>query len=162
VVALDRADALQDAPDLRRVAASRTDNGGVRVALSLADRFTARDLLAAEDTVGPPGSICVRLWTVSRPGATPPDLLACVTARADGRALRSTISREAPGTLPVPVGSATLTRPSTKSVALVVAPELIGRARRVAFAAEATRPGCARVRCVDSAPDKGTKTLRMR
>ena len=72
----DLADAREGAPDLKRVAATRSSDGSVRLALSLADKLTARDLLADADAGGPPGSVCVRLWTVSRPGTTKPDLLA--------------------------------------------------------------------------------------
>ena len=39
-----------------------------------------KDLIAAS---GPPGSLCVRLWTVTKPGAAPPDYLACITPRED-------------------------------------------------------------------------------
>lgn len=105
----------------------------------------------------------MRLWTVSTPGTTKPDLLVCVTARRDGRTLSATITREVLGELPRTVGTATLTRPSKTSVALRIPPGLLGRARRVAFTAEATRPGCPRLSCVDLAPDAGaTKSLTLR
>ena len=100
---------------------------------------------------------------MSRPGTTKPDLLACVTAQSDGRTLRATISKEVPGALPSTVGSATLTRPSDTSIALGIRADLLGRPRRLAFAGEATGPGCARLSCVDLAPDGGaTRTLRLR
>jgi hypothetical protein len=163
VVVQDRADAVEGAPDLKRVAATRSSDGGVRLALSVADDLAASDLLADEDAGGPPGSICVRLWTVSRPGTTKPDLLACVTAHPDGKTLRATISKEVAGALPSTVGRATLTRPSDTSLALRIRADVLGRPRRVAFAGEATGPGCTRLSCVDLAPDGGaTKTLRLR
>lgn len=163
VVVQDRADARENAPDLKRVAATRSADGGVRLALSLADKLVASDLLTDEDAGGPPGSICVRLWTVSKPATTKPDRLVCVTAQPDGKTLRATISKEVPGALPSTVGPATLTRLSDTSIALRIGADLLGRPRRLAFAGEATGPGCARLSCVDLAPDAGiTKTLRLR
>jgi hypothetical protein len=88
VVTRDGADALAGAPDLRRVAATRSSDGSVRLAVSLAEELAAGDLLTDKDATGPPGSICVRLWTVSTPGKTRADLLACVTAQPDGKTLR--------------------------------------------------------------------------
>ena len=159
----DRDDAREGAPDLKRVAATRRSDGDVRLALSLVDTLAAGDLLADEDAGGPPGSICVSLWTVSKPGTTRPDRLACVTAQSDGKTLRATISKEVPGALPSTVGRATLTRPSDTSIALLIRADLLGRPRRLAFAGEATAPGCARLSCVDLAPDAGaTRTLRLR
>ena len=163
VVATDRTDAREGTPDLKRVAASRLSGGGVRLALSLAEELTPADLLTEADGAGPPGSICVRMWTTSTPRTTAPDLLACVTAQADAKTLRATVTKEVPGRLPSTVGAATLTRPSDRSVALRLAPGLLGRATRLRFAAEATRPGCVRLSCVDLAPDLGAvKTLRLR
>ena len=158
----DRADAGDGAPDLKRVAATRTSGGGLRLALSLFDELAARDLLAAAATGGPPGSLCVRLWTAGSPRTARADLLACVTARADGRTLRATVSEEATGQLPATVTSPEVTRPSPTSVVLRIAPGLLGSARRIIFAAEATAPGCARLSCVDLAPEAGgVRTLRL-
>ena len=159
----DRDDAREGVPDLKRVAASRVSGGGVRLAISLAEPLDARDLLADGDAGGPPGSICARLWHLSAPQTTKPDLLACVTSQADGRTLRATVTREVPGGFPSSVATLRVTRPSRTSLVLRVPGSLFGSARRVAFAGEATRPGCVRLGCVDLAPDNGaTKTLRLR
>lgn len=163
VVVADHADARPGAPDLKRVAASRTAEHGVRVAISLAGELTPADLLTEADDAGPPGSICVRLWTTSTPRTTPPDLLACVTAQPGGTAFRTTVTREVPGGLPATAGTAKLTRPSRRSLVLRLPGSLFGTARRVRFAAEATKPGCPRLSCVDLAPDRGeVKALRLR
>ena len=163
IVVRDAADARDGAPDLKRVAATRLPGASVRVAISLAGPLVVRDLLADAQQGGPPGSICVRLWTTGTPRTTKPGLLVCVTAQPDGRTLRSTISREVPGALPRTVGTATLERPSETSLALRIPAGLFGRARRVSFAAESTLAGCVRLSCVDLAPDDGaTRTLRLR
>ncbi len=159
----DAEDAAEDAPDLKRVGATRLKGGDVRFALSLGSALSARDLRTDADADGPPGSLCVRIWTRSTPGATAPDLLACVTSQPDGRTFRSTITKEVPGALPSTVGTATLSRPSETSVALVVAKSLLGTVRTLRFAVEATRPGCVRLSCTDLAPDSGTpRSLRLR
>ena len=161
VAFLDPEDAVEAAPDITRVGATRAKSGDVRVAISFAGELTAQDLLA---TSGPPGSVCVRMWTQSTPGTTAPDLLACVTSRADGKTLRSTITKEVPGMLPSTVGTATLTRPSDTSLALIVPASLIGTTTKtLRFAAEATRPGCVRISCTDLAPALGKpRALKLR
>ncbi len=163
VAALDRTDAAEGTPDLKRVAATRGADRGVRLAVSLAAPLVPADLLTDADDAGPPGSICVRLWTVSTPRSTPPDLLACVTSQADGKTLRGTVSKEVPGALPSTVASVTPTRPSRTSVALRLPSSLFTGVRRVRFAGEATRPGCVRLGCTDLAPDLGVvKSLTLR
>lgn len=163
VVVRDDDDVGLLAPDLKRVAATRAADGSVRLAVSLVEPFTPRDLLADAGAGGPPGSLCVRLWTAGSPGTTKPDLLACVTSLADGRTLRTTITREVTGGLPSTVATGTPTRPSDRSVVLRVPAPLLARAKRVAFAGEATRPGCIRLSCVDLSPDAGvTKSLPLR
>lgn len=163
VVVTDGRDARPGAPDLKRVAASRTADHGVRLAVSLDRALAPEDLLAEAGSAGPPGSVCVRLWTTSTPRTTPPDLLACVTAVPDASAFRATVTREVGGELPATAGTARLTRPSRTSVVLRLPGATLGSARRVSFAAEATRPGCPRLSCVDLAPDRGeTRSLRLR
>jgi hypothetical protein len=159
----DPVDAARAAPDLRRVAASQATDGRVRFALSLASPFTAADLVAPK-AGGPPGSLCVRLWTVTKPhNGSVPDALACVTSQPDGKTLRGTITREGADGLPVVIGRADVSRPSSQSVALRLSRAVLGRPPHVGFAAEATRPGCVSLRCVDLAPDLGaTRTLRLR
>lgn len=154
VSAQDPADALENAPDLKRVGATRLADGDVRLSVSLVDEIVPEELLSERGADGPPGSVCVRLWTLSTPRTTPPDLLACVTARST-RALRATITREEDGAPPTVVASPALTRPSGRSFALRVPKALLGRATRLRFAAEATQPGCPRLSCVDLAPDLG-------
>ena len=67
-----RQDATAGAPDLTRVQIGRASDRRVRFALTLAAPWQPKDLIADD---GPPGSLCVRLWTVTKPGTTPPDYL---------------------------------------------------------------------------------------
>ena len=93
-VVKDPKDAVAGAPDLTRAQIGLASDRRVRFALTLAAPWQPKDLSRAE---GPPGSLCVRLWTVTKPGATPPDYLVCATARADGETMRGTVFKTQPG-----------------------------------------------------------------
>jgi hypothetical protein len=69
-VVKDPKDAGAGASDLTRVQLGFTNDRRLRAALTTATAWVAKDLLAKE---GPPGSLCLRLWTVTKPGAAPPD-----------------------------------------------------------------------------------------
>jgi hypothetical protein len=156
----DARDAVVGGLDLTRVQLGRASDGRLRAALTLGGPWRARDLPAAE---GPPGSLCLRLWTRRRAGAAaPPDYLVCVTADRRGRDLRASVLAEEAGELRR-VGSATLARSSTRTVVVRFAQSGVGRPASVRFAAEATKPGCPRLDCVDTAPDApATATLTLR
>jgi hypothetical protein len=159
-VVRDALDAVAGAPDLTRVQLGPASGGRVRGALTLAEAWVAHDLLARQ---GPPGSLCLRLWTAAAPGGVAPDYLACVTARADGETLRGSVLRLRPGQRPQRVADAAIGRPSARTVTLTFALAAVGDPAAIRFAAEATKPGCARVRCVDTtpnAPDTAALTLK--
>jgi len=159
VVARDAARDVAAAPDLTRLALRRVSGGKVRASLTLAGPWKARSLRAR---TGPPGSLCVRLWTVSDPPDTGPDHLVCATVRADGKRLRGSVLRQRPNQLPERVAGAKVTRPSTRTLRLFFAEAAIGRPAALEAAAEATRAGCTAIECVDTAPDApGTVRLRL-
>lgn len=142
---------MREAPDLTRVSVGRGDDGRLRAALTLGEEIRPRDLVARS---GPPGSLCLRLWTASTPPNTRPDYLVCVTAEANGRTLRGTVLRErSDAALPHRVAAASVTRKGGRSVIVRFSQSSIGRPAVLRFAAEATRPGCVRTSCVDTAPD---------
>src|SRR5437763_12697835 len=59
--------------------ASLTPRGSrLEAKLSFYDDWSAADLIAPS---GPPGSICLDIWTKSTPGQDAPDFLVCATAR---------------------------------------------------------------------------------
>jgi hypothetical protein len=144
-VVKDAKDAGAGAPDLTRVQLGLTSDRRLRAALTTAVGWVAKDLLAKE---GPPGSLCLRLWTVTKPGAAPPDYLVCVTARQDGETTRGTVFKTKAGEQLTRVAGAI-----ERTVTLRFSQTAIGRPATITFAAEATKPGCARVSCVDTAPD---------
>jgi hypothetical protein len=135
--------------DLTRVALERSSDGRLRASLTLATAWDGKALLADK---GPPGSACLKVWTVSVPPDTVPDYLVCVTADADGD-LRGSVLHERANKLPERVASADVSRSSTRSVTLRFSQSAIGSPAKLAIAAEATRPGCPRTSCIDTAPD---------
>jgi hypothetical protein len=140
--------------DLTRISLARGSDGRLRAALTLASDWDGRALQAEG---GPPGSVCVKVWTASAPPDTPPDFLVCATADKDA-GLRGSVLRERPNRLPERVAAAAVSRPSVRSVTLRFSQTAIGRPAKLAVAAETTRPGCPRVTCIDTAPD-APKTL---
>jgi hypothetical protein len=160
VVVKDAKDAVQGAPDVTRVQLGLTSEGRLRAAVTLSVGWVAHDLLASS---GPPGSVCLRLWTVTKPGAAPPDYLVCATSHQDGETMRGTVFQTKPGEALRAVASATVGRTSDRTMTLRFSQSPVGRPATIRFAAEATKPGCARVSCVDTAPDAPkTATFRLR
>ena len=145
--------------DLTRVQLGRAADGRLRAALTLASAWRMQDLPADD---GPPGSLCLRMWTETEGQAASPDRLLCVTADKGGRHLRGSIMAERGGALER-VAEATLARSSARTVTARFSQSAIGRPASVRFAAEATTPGCARTTCIDTAPNApavATLTLR--
>src|SRR4051794_6927476 len=158
VVARDPADAAGGL-DLTRVQLGRAADGRLRAALTLAAPWRMRDLPAGD---GPPGSLCVRMWTQTGPVDRFPDHLLCVTADAGGRHLTGSIMTETAGRLRR-TATARLARSSPRTVVARFAQSAIGRPDRVRFAGEATTPGCSQPACVDVAPNApATATLTLR
>lgn len=148
--------------DLTRASLQRGSDGRLRAVVTFREAVTAKTLLASS---GPPGSACLRIWTVADadPKAMPPDRLVCVTARADDE-LRGGVYEVSGAALPERVAGASVTRnTSGRSVVIRFAQGSLGRPQRIRFAVESTRPGCARPSCVDTAPGKGAvRTFRLR
>jgi hypothetical protein len=160
VVVKDAKDAVAGAPDLTRVQLGLASDRRVRFAVTLAAPWQPKDLMAAS---GPPGSLCVRLWTVTKPGTTPPDYLVCATARADGETMRGTVFKTQPGAQLTKAGPAIVGRTSDRTMTLRFSQTVVGRPKTIDFIAEATKPGCTRVSCVDTTPEAPkTATFKLR
>lgn len=163
IVLTDERGDVSGALDLTRVSLQRASDGRLRAALSFAAKVTPKDLLASS---GPPGSACVRIWTAERadPAAMAPDRLACVTARSDDE-FRGGVYELAGSALPKRVANASvkLTASGT-SIVLRFTQSSLGRPQRVRFAVEATRAGCERPSCIDTATAArgATRTFRLR
>jgi hypothetical protein len=160
VTKVDAAGDVNDSPlDLTRFTLQRAADGRLRATLTVAATWDGKDLLS--DT-GPPGSLCVKLWTTTVPPDTTPDELICVTAQKDGT-LRSSILRQRANKLPARTGSAVLSRPNDRSVTLRFSQTAIGKPATLYAVGETTRPGCPRGSCIDLAPDApDTLSLKLR
>lgn len=163
VLTLD--DATDDgtgALDLKRATLQLASDGRLRIAVTFASKVTAKTMLAKS---GPPGSVCVRVWTAPDADATAtrPDRLICVTARKDEKLRGGVYTQQDPG-LPRRFAAATVTTNVARhSFAIRVSQSALGRPALIRFAVESTRPGCDRTSCIDTVPDKGaTRRLRLR
>jgi hypothetical protein len=127
----------------------RESDGRLRASVTMSAAWADSVLLASS---GPPGAVCLRLWTTTEPPDQPPTFLVCATADRDG-ALRGSVLRERANQLPERVASAAASRPSTRSLILRFSQTSVGRPASIAVSAESSRAGCPRVSCIDTAPD---------
>ena len=153
-------DAAKNPMDLVRVSLGRASNGELRGLFKTAAGFKVSSMVAKD---GIPGTVCLRLWTKTKPGGAPPDYLVCATATKDGKHLDASVLQEREGTTPVRVGPARATRSKSSDITIRFGQTLIGRPAVMRFAGETTPPGCDRVTCTDIAPENGkTATFRVR
>jgi hypothetical protein len=140
--------------DLQRASLKRGSDGRLRVVITLAGKINPAVLLASS---GPPGSICLKVWTArdADPRTMPPDRLVCVTARSKDELRGSVYTQTSPGP-PTRVGPASVGLNATgRSLVLRISQSSLGSPGLIRFALESTRPGCGRVSCIDLAPDRG-------
>jgi hypothetical protein len=113
---------------------------------------------------GPPGTLCMLIWTKHAITAAA-DYLVCAAPNAAATKLVGSVMREsAKGALPRKVATATVTRPNTRSVRLRFSLASIGSPVTLRYAGEATQfAGCPpETGCIDRAPNRraaGTFTL---
>lgn len=147
VVVTDASDAA-GAVDITRVSLGAASRGRLKVNIRAANDWDAKDLIASS---GPPGSVCLKLWTKSTPPDMTPDYLVCVTSTKD-EMLRASILQARANQLPRRVGRAAIDQ-GDRSVTLMFRQSLIGSPAAIDFAAESTRAGCIKTSCIDLAPD---------
>jgi hypothetical protein len=153
-------DVAKNPMDIVRVSLGRASNGELRGSLTTAAAFAVKSMVAKD---GIPGSVCLRLWTKTKPGDAPPDYLVCATAGKDGKSLDGSVLQEREGTTPVRVGAAHVSRSSKRNVTLRFGQSRVGRPATIDFAGETVPAGCDRITCMDSVPDDGdTARFRLR
>jgi hypothetical protein len=149
---------------------SKVDLAGVRGAhnrvqdrlvhsLRTYDPFRPADL---GDPNGPPGSICLDIWTTRQPGDSPPNYDVCVTADRRGRHFRGSVSRHGAGDRARKIGRARVEHPAARRLVIRFDPDLIRRPSSYLWRAEsrAFAPGCRRpTGCEDTAPN-APRTVR--
>jgi hypothetical protein len=160
VVLSDPSDDVTGALDLQRVSLSLPSDGRLRAVITLASKIDPKSMLADS---GPPGSVCLKIWTAddADPTAARADRLVCITASDDDE-LRATVFEQREPGLPRRVGPTSVSvNASRRSFILRVSQSSLGRPELISFAVESTRPGCVRVSCIDQSPDDG-KVRRFR
>ncbi len=162
VVLSDGSEDVDGPLDLTRTSLSLASDGRLRLVATFAARVEAKDLRTRS---GPPGSLCMKVWTAADadPTAMRADRLVCVTATDDDDLRASVLEQTEPG-LPKRRGSASVAlNGSGRSIVLRVSQSALGRPELIRFAVESTRPGCPRVSCIDQAPDDGAvRRVRIR
>src|SRR3954451_5740609 len=151
-------DVAKNPMDLVRVSLGRASNGELRGSLTAAAAVSAK---APGAKAGTPGTVCLRLWTKTKAGGTPPDYLVCATADKTGKHLEGSVLQERAGTTPIRVGPAHVSRSTSHNVTLRFGQSLVGRPATIDFAAETIPGGCDRISCTDTAPEDG-KVARFR
>jgi hypothetical protein len=148
--------------DLQRLKLGLAANGRLRAVVTFAGKVTPADLFVKR---GPPGSVCLRVWTAANadPTATRPDRLVCVTARTKNK-LRAAVLRQNDPGLPKRVGRASVSASkSRRSLSVAITQRTLGRPARIRYALESTRPGCELASCIDTAPAApATRRFRLR
>jgi hypothetical protein len=148
VVVTDPNDAINGVVDITRVSLGTASKDRLKVNIRAADDWDGEDLLASS---GPPGSVCLKLWTKSTAPDQTPDYLVCVTSTKNEQ-LRASVLQERANQLPKRVGRATIDQ-SDRSVTLMFKQSLVGSPAAIDFAGESTRAGCIKTSCIDLAPD---------
>ena len=148
--------------DLQRLKLGIGTGDRLRAAVTFAGKVTPADMFVKS---GPPGSVCLRVWTATNadPKSTRPDRLVCVTARTKN-ALRASVLRQEGLGLPERVGPASVTvSKSERSFIISIAQSALGDPARIRYALESTRPGCDRTSCIDTVPAApATRRFRLR
>ena len=156
VVVTDGNDAASGVVDTTRPSLGAAPTHRLKLNFRAADDWEASDLIASS---GPPGSVCLKLWTKSAPPDETPDYLVCVTSTKDEE-LRASVFKERANRLPRRVARATIDQ-SDRSVTLMFKQSSIGNPATIEFAGESTRSGCIKASCIDLAPD-APKTGRLK
>jgi hypothetical protein len=156
VVVADGADAVSGAVDITRISLGVASKARLKVNIRAAANWDASNLIASS---GPPGSVCLKLWTTSTPPDETPDYLVCLTSTKDEE-LRASVLQERANQLPKRVARATIDQ-SKRSVTLMFKQSAIGTPSTVYFAGESTRSGCIKASCIDLAPN-APKTGRLK
>ena len=160
VVMSDPSDDVSGALDLQRVSLSLASDGRLRAVITLTGKIDPKTMLADS---GPPGSVCLKVWTATDadPTAARADRLVCITASSDDDLRASVFEQREPGLPRRVVPAAVTVNDSKRSYILRVSQSALGRPELISFAVESTRPGCGRVSCIDQSPDDG-KVRRFR
>ncbi len=145
---------VRGALDIQGASFKLAADGRLRATVTVTQKIAPSRLLSA---TGPPGSVCLKIWTDERadPSAVRSDRLVCVTASSKTELRATILDQSAPG-LPKYLGSVRAgLSTSRRSFVLRMSQSSLGRPGLIRFAVESTPAGCVRVSCIDDAPANG-------
>jgi hypothetical protein len=162
--ALAKSPTVQDRDDSKAavdIAAARASHN--RTADLLVHVVSAHEDFAPDDLLnrdGPPGSLCLNLWTTREPGEDAPNYDVCVTSDKRGRVYRATIARHTRHVRRV--GSARVDQPDPKRLEIRFDPDRVRRPRSYRWVAQTATFGAdcgGPTGCEDFAPDRPDTSL---
>jgi hypothetical protein len=163
-VAQDEVDAVSDGNDSRSradIAAARATHDRANDRLAHVIRFhegigprAFRNQVAEH---GPPGSVCVNIWTRRTPWEASPNYEVCVTTDRDAENLLAGVSRLGPRGSVRRVGRASAELTSRRRLVVRFDPDVIRRPAAYRWSVQVTtfEDGCTRRGCGDVAPRRG-------
>ena len=166
--AQDGADAVSDGDD----SSSRADIASARAAhdrsndrlahiVRFHNRIGPRAFRNAIDEHGPPGSVCINIWTRRTPWEASPNFEVCVTAERDQEGLIGSVSRLGSRGSVRRRGPASAQFTSGRRLVVRFDPDLIRRPAAYRWSLQTTTfaRGCTARGCQDFAPQRG-RTVR--
>jgi hypothetical protein len=119
--------------------------------------ISPRNFRNAVQEHGPPGSVCVNIWTSRTPWEASPNYDVCVTADRDRRRLLASVSRHGARGGVRRAGRASAELTSKRRLVVRFDPDLIRRPGSYRWSVHATsfERGCKRRGCQDVAPSRG-------
>jgi hypothetical protein len=163
-LAQDGTKAVSDGDDSRssadiasvRAAHDRTNDRLAHI-IRFHEGISPSDLRNAIDEHGPPGSICVNIWTRRKPWEASPNFEVCVTANRAADELRASVSKLGPRGGVRRRGPASAEQTRRRRLVVRFDPDLIGRPNAYRWVVEVTTfaRGCTMRGCKDFAPRRG-------
>jgi hypothetical protein len=125
--------------------------------------ISPRNFRNAVQEHGPPGSVCVNIWTTRTPWEASPNFDVCVTGDRSRGKLVASVSRLGPRGSVRRVGTANARLESPRRLFIRFDPDLIRRPAAYRWSVHVTtfERGCTRRGCQDVAPRRG-RSVRMR
>jgi hypothetical protein len=171
-LAQDGEDTVSDGDDSRSqvdVASARatqdtTDDRLVHI-VRFHEPISPRNFRNAVAGHGPPGSVCVDIWTTRTPREASPNFDACVTSDRDRDDLVASVSRLGPRGGVRRIGRASVELTSRRRLVVRFDPDLIRRPGAYRWSVQVTtfERGCTRRGCIDLAPRRGrTERTKLR
>jgi hypothetical protein len=157
-------DTVSDGDDSRSrvdIASARvthdTSNDRLAHIVRFHEPISPRNFRNAVAAHGPPGSVCVDIWTTRTPREASPNFDVCVTSNRDRDRLVASVSRLGARGGVRRVGRASAELTSTRRLVVRFDPDLIRRPAAYRWSVQVTtfERGCTRRGCIDLAPRRG-------